>query len=348
MTAMTSIVGTTIRLTLAASILAAATGCNKTSGTAEAAVIQADSGSSATGAGTEVVRGRVTGDTTDLSGQPHILYQVFGERDDPRLLPVAALADGQIRPLVLSADGWQRFDSLYHQPGAQYTIYQDGHAAGWARVTRPMWNERGEALYSLPRCRSLTPLAAALVKAPPPVGYLVEHLATDAPLAGTSNRPRVRLASSGNSVGEARRVAASVAEASGMGPGALAQLDFRSVSVASGATDSPTLVASFIDPTAGMDDNGGHARHLFVLADKVDGRYVPTYTRIVRSSGTRTDYRRYVDHLDLTGDGVDELILEGWSSGHESYLLVLQFTNGRWVEAFQGRPSWCLDSRGDG
>lgn len=345
---MTSIAGKATGLTLAASILAATMGCNEASGTAEAATVASDSVSADSIAGTSVAPARPTGDTTDLSGRPHILYQVFGERDDPRLLPVATLAQGRIQPIVLSADGWQQFDSLYHQPGAQYTIYQDGHPAGWARVTRPMWNDRGEALYSLPRCRSLTPLAAALVKAPPPVGYLVEHLATDAPLARAVSRPRARLVSSDNAVSEARRVAGSVAEASGMGPGALGQLDFRSVSVSSGATDSPTLVASFIDPTAGMDDSRGHARHLFVLADRVDGRYVPTYTRIVRSSGTRTDYRRYVDHLDLTGDGVDELILEGWSSGHESYLLVLQYRNGRWVEAFQGRPSWCLDSRGEG
>lgn len=337
MTAMTSIVRVS-RMALAASILAATVGCGKTSGTADAAVVTSDT--------TGAAERPVSGDTTDLSGRPHILYQVFGERDDPRLLPVAALADGQIRPLVLSAEGWQRFDSLYHQPGAQYTIYQDGHEAGWARVTRPMWNDRGEPLYSLPRCRSLTPLAAALVKAPPPVGYLVEHLATDAPLGAARRRPRARQAASDDGrVGEARRVAAGVAEASGMAPGALADLDFRTISVSTGATSEPTLIASFIDPTAGAGAGNGHATHLFVLADQTDGRYRPTYTRIVRSTSTRTDYRRYVDHLDLTGDGVDELILEGWSSGHESYMLVLQHLEGRWVEVFQGRPSWCLDSR---
>ncbi|MHB1223061.1 MAG: hypothetical protein ACYC2G_03300 [Gemmatimonadaceae bacterium] len=335
MTALTSIVRVTTRFTVAASILAAAVGCSKLGSNADAAVVTSD--------GAATASRQVTGDTTDLSRRPFILYQVFGERDDPRLLPVAALADGQIRPLVLSAEGWQRFDSLYHQPGAQYTIYQDGREAGWARVTRPMWNDRGEPLYSLPRCRSLTPLAAALVKSPPPVGYLVEHLATNAPLGTSDRRAAVRHASGDGNVGEARRVAASVAEASGMGPGVLSDLDFRTVAVAAGATDAPTLVASFIDPTAGATGATGHATHLFVLADQVGGRYMPTYSRIVRSSSTRTDYRRYVDHLDLTGDGVDELILEGWSSGHESYMLVLQYVEGRWTEAFQGRPSWCLD-----
>lgn len=330
-----AIVRVTTRFAVAASILAAAQGCGKANARADAAAVASEK---TVAAGHEVM-----GDTTDLSRRPFILYQVFGERDDPRLLPVAALADGQIRPLVLSAEGWQRFDSLYHQPGAQYTIYQDGHEAGWARVTRPMWNDRGEALYALPRCRSLTPLAAALVKAPPPVGYLVEHLATNAPLGTADRRTTARRVSSDGNVGEARRVAASVADASGMGPAVLSDLDFRTVAVATGATGAPTLVASFIDPTAGATGASGHATHLFVLADLVNGSYVPTYTRIVRSTSARTDYRRYVDHLDLTGDGVDELILEGWSSGHESYMLVLQYEAGRWTEAFQGRPSWCLD-----
>lgn len=336
MTAMTPI-GRLARLGIAASILVAAVGCGKANRSAEAAVVSSE-------AAAETSR-PVTGDTTDLSARPHILYQVFGERDDPRLLPVAALADGRISPLILSAEGWQTFDSLYHQPGAQYTIYQDGKEAGWARVTRPMWNERGEALYSLPRCRSLTPLAAALVKAPPPVGYLVEHLATDAPLPAMGARGRQRGAPPAGEGADARSVAADVARASGMEPGTLGELDFRSVAVSTGATAAPTLVASFIDPTAGSASASGHATHLFVLADLVDGSYRPTYTRMVRSTSTRTDYRRYVDHLDLTGDGVDELILEGWSSGHESYMLVLQYVDGRWAEVFQGRPSWCLDAR---
>lgn len=321
------------RFALAASILAATQGCDKTSHAAAAAATPPSEQA--------MVVAATSTDTTDLSTRPHILYQVFGERDDPRLVPVAALTDGHIQPIVLSAAGWARFDSLYHQPGTRYTIYQDGRDAGWARITRGMWDADGEPLYTLPRCQSLTPLAAAQVKAPPPVGYLVEHIATDAPVAHPERRPRRARTTDGN-LAEARRIATTVAETAGMDERTIAMLDFRAVAVNTGATDDPTLVVSLIDPASGSSESG-QATHVFVLADRMDGRYAPSYTRVVRSSSARTEYRRYMDHLDLTGDGMDELVVEGWSSGHESYLLVLQFDRGRWTEVFQGRPSWCLD-----
>lgn len=334
----TALIARGARLALAASILTAAQGCDKASRAASAATVADVSDAPVV---PEAAVAATSTDTTDLARRPHILYQVFGERDDPRLFPVAALMDGQIRPLVLSPAGWQRFDSLYHDPGTRYTIYQDGREAGWARITRPMWDADAGPLYTLPRCRSLTPLAAAQVKAPPPVGYLVEHIATDAPI--TPPRRAARRGGSGEGrLNEARKIATAVAEAAGMDSRTIAALDFRAVAVNAGATDDPTLVVSLIDPSAGMSENG-NASHVFVLADRVDGHFVPTYTRIVRGGSGRTDYRRYVDHLDLTGDGVDELVVEGWSSGHESYMLVLQFERGRWVEVFQGRPSWCLD-----
>ena len=321
-------------LALAATILAVASGCGKTTATAEA---HARTESSPSGGAPFAA-----GDSTELSLHPNVLYQVFGERNDPRLLPVALLEHGAIRPIVLDAVGWQRFDSLYHRPGTKYTIYQNGREAGWARVTRPMWDERGEPLYTLPRCRTLTPLAAAQVKAPPPVGYLVEHLATDAPIAAPKPATRGGRVSADGAVSQARRVAAAVADAAGIDPATLAALDFRAVPVYTSPNGAPTLVISFMDPTAG-GTGPGHASHLFILADRIDGEYRPTYMRIVRSTSVRTDYRRYVDHLDLTEDGVDELVLEGWSSGHESYMLILQFRDGKWSEVFQGRPSWCLD-----
>ena len=106
------------RAVLIGSILIAAWGCDKASGTAGAAAV--DDGGTSAAAATKRGALLATGDTTDLSLHPDILYQVFGERDDPRLLPVAALSNGRISPLVLSAEGWQRFDSLYHDPGTRY------------------------------------------------------------------------------------------------------------------------------------------------------------------------------------------------------------------------------------
>lgn len=320
------------RLALAATILAVGTACDNGAPAVNVAV-------GATPPGPQLARL----DSLDPAAPPHVLYQVFGERGQPRMLPVAALVDGRIHALALSADGWRQFDSLYHAPGTVYTIYQDGRAAGTARITRPMWPEGGTPLYALPGCRATTPLAAVDLKAPPPVGYLVEHLATDAPLRRSPPAERAtRRGGAAGRVSEARAVAARVAEAAGMDPADLDALDFRAVTVATGAGVAPTLAISFVDPT-GAASSPGNATHLFVLADRVGDGYVPTYSRLVRTQGSSAEYRRYVDHLDLTGDGVDELVLEGWSSGRESYMLILQFQEGRWTEVFRGRSNWCLD-----
>jgi hypothetical protein len=130
---------------LAATILAAASACDKLT-----PAFAARSEGAA--------RAAAPVDTLDISGRPRMLYQVFGERSDPRLLPVAALTDGIVRPLTFSNDGWREFDRVYHQPGALYTLYRDGRPSGTARVMRPMWDAGGTPLYSLPHCARPTPL----------------------------------------------------------------------------------------------------------------------------------------------------------------------------------------------
>jgi hypothetical protein len=57
------------------------------------------------------------------------------------------------------------------------------------------------------------------------------------------------------------------------------------------------------------------------------------------------EFRRYIDHADITGDGVDELLLEGWENGGDSFLLFLRYTNGRWREMARGETSWCGDPK---
>ena len=315
------------RVALAATILTAGSGCDKAT--------EAELAAAAFRAGTP-------GDTLDVASRPPVLYQLFGERHSPRMLPVATLVNGRIQPIILSDSGWRRFDLVYHRPGSVYTIYQDGRATGTATVRKPMWDAEGRALYRLPGCRAHTPLAAVDVDAPLPAGFLVEHLATDAPIADRPDRPdRPRRRAPGAHLTEARRVASAVAEELGVSDEDLERLEFRSAAVATGASESPTRAISFIDAT-GRSRSDGPVRHLFILADAGPDGYRPTYTRLVRSTDS-TGYRRYVDHLDLTGDGVDELILDGWTSGQESHILVLGYRDGRWEEVFRGRQSWCMD-----
>jgi hypothetical protein len=84
-------------------------------------------------------------------------------------------------------------------------------------------------------------------------------------------------------------------------------------------------------------------RHIFVVADLVNGAWTPTY-RNVHAKTTREDaLRRYVDRLDLTGDAVAEIVLDEWTLAGGSRPLVLRWKGGKWEEAWRGRPDWCVE-----
>jgi hypothetical protein len=73
-----------------------------------------------------------------------------------------------------------------------------------------------------------------------------------------------------------------------------------------GATRAPTLVASYMERGGGIQ---GRPRHIFVLADSTADGYVPTFVHSADDS--LPEFRRYIDHADITGDGVDELLARG-------------------------------------
>jgi len=124
----------------------------------------------------------------------------------------------------------------------------------------------------------------------------------------------------------------------------LESLNFRSVAIHTGATAEPTLIASFINEQADADAGSSRAVHVFALADmNAAGAYAPSFAHAANGPAATAEYRRYVDHLDMTGDGVDEIVLEGWKSGGDTFLTILGYQDGAWTEVYRGRSSWCLD-----
>jgi len=278
-----------------------------------------------------------------LASRPTVLFHVFGSAEDPRVIPVAFLDSGGPRTMDLSPDEWRTFDSLYTRGGDSLTIYSQGRVVGSARVQRGMW-EGPAPLYTLPGCRSPLPQASVRVAVDAPTGSVVEFLATSAPLRSDTTLTSRPMALSPLAVtGLARELAAREAQAAGIPEAALDSLDYRALAANTGSTRAPTLVASFVDPTG--DDAGGRevVRHIFVVADLVNGAWTPTY-RSVHAKTTREDaLRRYVDRLDLTGDGVAEIVLDEWTLGGGSRPLVLRWKGGKWEEAWRGKPDWCVE-----
>lgn len=293
-----------------ASILTATTACDKNAETAEVPIRR-----------------------TSLANRPNVIFLLFGDHADPRLLPVATTIEGQVAAVSLDAQGWRDFDHIYFHPGAPLSLYRDGRPDGNGEIRRGMWDDSGP-LYTLPRCRSLKPLAALVPRESEASEVMLERIATSDPLAPAPDRGPV----SSRSLDTARAIALKVSQHEGITRNARAGLDLAVYAIRTGATPAPTLVASYMERGGGIQ---GHPRHLFVLADSTPGGYAPTF---VHSAGdSLPEFRRYIDHVDVTGDGVDELLLEGWENGGDSFLLFMRYTNGRWREMARSEASWCAD-----
>ena len=276
--------------------------------------------------------------------RPDVLFQVFGTRDHPRMIPIALLEGGKVLPIRLDPAGWRRFDSTYLWRGVQYTAYYDGRQRAVVRSTRGMWEAPDQPLYELAGCRTPVPLATVAFYPRQSGDFAIEMLASTkslgwqrlddavqpAALAPAASGPPASQAD--GQTGETQRRL-------------LDSLDLQVLAVTTGATAAPTLVGARIDSIARRGDSpDAVTRLLFLIADRdASGRYRPSYTHRVAGPLASAEFRRYLDHLDLTGDGVDEIILEGWRFGGETWISVLSFRADRWEEIFRSAPRWCAD-----
>jgi hypothetical protein len=272
---------------------------------------------------------------TSLAGKPNVVFLMFGDQADPRLLPVATAIDGQVAPVTLSAEGWRDFDRIYLRSGTKVSLYRDGKPDGDGVIKRGMW-EGSTPLYKLPRCRSLKPIAAMAARPNESREVMLERIASSDQLAPAPTRAPIAK----GTLDTAAALAVRVAQREGITKRSRAELDLAVNAVATGATSMPTLVASFMERGGGI---GGNPRHLFVLADSGEGGYRTSFVH--SAEDPLPEYRRLIDHVDITGDGVDELLLEGWRNGGESYLLFLRYSNGKWREMTRGATSWCADPK---
>lgn len=280
----------------------------------------------------------------DLDKPSPLIFQVFGEATAPKIMAIATVQGGAIRPIGLTRDGWRRFDSTYFSPGAKYTIYVDDAPDGTATVTRGMWAGGDTALYPLPGCRDLRPLGAVAIQLDrPSTDPSVEFIATQLPLiphpgSATPFPPSATIAALGRSKGVALGIA------NEMDKEELDSLDFIARMIRTGARPDPTLLVSFIDQQAGDIAPGvGHTSHILALFDKLDTGYVATYRHVKSGDAKTVEFQRVLDHLDVDGDGVDEIVAEAWHYGGTNDLVVLGFKAGQWHELLRTPSSWCLD-----
>jgi hypothetical protein len=172
----------------------------------------------------------------------------------------------------------------------------------------------------------------------PPAAVMLELLAMSDPLPGAVERP-ARVAAD---VDSARSFAVRTSQREGITNAARAELDEILRPIHTGATPHATMVTSYLERGSGVN---GKPRHIFMIGDYVDSAkgYAQSFVHVPVDSAR--EFRRLIDHADLTGDGVDEIVLEGWRTGSDSFLIFLQYRAGHWREVARGATSWCADAR---
>jgi hypothetical protein len=280
----------------------------------------------------------------DLAAKPPVLFQVFGEVRDPRIVPIGVVEAGRVRPINLTRRGWQQFERVYTAPGTILELYQDGRRTGTARVVESMWQGRDSALYSLPGCRVALPVARVSLQGEVGGRQVVEALASN----GKFGRARDVEPMSPEEVRKVgREIALLAGSRYGISPRSLDSLDSRMVAVPTGTSKKPTIVIAYTNGAKRTVDTSitRGPRQLLLLADVGEFGYHPTYRFYQTTTGFSPEFRRYIDHLDLDGDGADELLVEASVVGVGTAYNVLEFSNDRWFERYRSDPNWCLDRR---
>jgi hypothetical protein len=108
-----------------------------------------------------------------------------------------------------------------------------------------------------------------------------------------------------------------------------------------------TLVANQVDANAGDAGPGaGHTTSFLVLGDDLDGKgHRVTYSHLESGEARTVEFQRLLDHLDLTGDGTDEIFVESWRYAGSNDLVVLSRGNGRWHETLRVPQQWCIKQK---
>lgn len=278
-----------------------------------------------------------------VSDTSSIFFQVYGAREEPRLAPFAIVENGRLAPISLDNDGWRRVDETFFAVGRKLPLYRDGVAIGDVEIVRRMWDPTDGTLYSLPGCSEVLPQAQGKLVMANRAETSIEFLASSTPLkqkADTRPLPKEPEA-------QARTVASAVAAAEQVGPEELAHLDFIGRWLRTGAgREGRTLLATFVDPEAGDAGPGaGHTVSLLALAEDSAGTLATSYQHVAQGEARGVEFRRLVNHADLDGDGIDEIILESWRYAATPEVVVLKYAAGKWSESFRVSQNWCLDKK---
>jgi hypothetical protein len=206
-----------------------------------------------------------------------------------------------------------------------------------------MWPVDSAPLYTVAGCRQVVPHALGRLQATVALEESIELLGSSLPMV---QKVDTRAVPSG-AENQGRTLASAIAAGSDIGPEDLAGLDYHARWLRTGVgVNGRTLLTSYIDPNAGdLGPGAGNTAILLALAEDSAGVLQTTYQHAVSGESRTVEFQRVLNHVDLNGDGVSELILEVWRYAGIPSLAILTRQPGGWTETFRVGLDWCTDER---
>ncbi len=259
-----------------------------------------------------------------------VLYLGHRAGGEAILVAVAEIRPGGLFPLesVGSAEASRSFAVEHLSPGLEFTLFSDGARVG--RLTAERFSVDGRYCSARPQIRGpieLTPAAATVqtfLALPTQEGSVFEYGAYS-PVAHTRD---LRV----TSLTTMQQVIPSVGA---LWPVSVLGIRRDVQMFRSRDGGAPTVVATFVyGDDLGVGPASFGAYSVFLASDDDGTGYRSTYVdyRLFSRDGKGT--ARYFDHLDVDGDGSDEIVLE--VMGEDSmWLSTLSRQGGFWVEEYR-------------
>jgi len=259
-----------------------------------------------------------------------VLYMGYRDGDQATFVPVAEIVPDGLVPVegIGSAEASRSFAAAHLTPGSEFTLFSEGARVGTFTAESFSVDERYCRVRPQVLGRIELRLGAATVQkflaVPAPDGSEFGY-ATYSPVVQTTVLRNTSL-----------RMARGVMPADGaLGPEDMLDIrrDVQMFRARPGAT--PTVVATFVsgdDLVVGPSAFGAYS--VFLIADDDGTGYRRTYVDYRLDSRDGKGAARYFDHLDVDGDGSDEVVLEVMGE-RSMWLSTLTRQGGAWVEEYR-------------